>query len=100
MLPGLNARSSILEDAQFTEAIKHSSLIAGLNKGLRNDNFRNMNLEITNSEMEIEKLEVWNGPSRPPYLIMDQQKLDILIQELCVNIKFACHSILRYITSN
>ena len=22
---------------------------------------------MTNSEMEIEKLEVWNGPSRPPY---------------------------------
>ena len=22
---------------------------------------------MINSEMEIEKLEVWNGPSRPPY---------------------------------
>ena len=22
---------------------------------------------MTNSEMQIEKLEVWNGPSRPPY---------------------------------
>jgi hypothetical protein len=32
-----------------------------------NDNFRNANLEMTNSEMEIGKLEVWNGPSRSPY---------------------------------
>ena len=30
-------------------------------------NFRNAKLEMINSEMEIEKLEVWNGPSRPPY---------------------------------
>ena len=26
------------------------------------------NLETTNSEMQIKKLEAWNGPSRPPYL--------------------------------
>jgi hypothetical protein len=24
-------------------------------------------LEMTSSEMEIEKSEIWNGPSRPPY---------------------------------
>ena len=25
---------------------------------------------MINSEMEIEKLEIWNGPSRPPYYIL------------------------------
>ena len=32
---------------------------------------------MINSEMEIEKLEVWNGPSRPPYLRLYRN--DILI---------------------
>ena len=27
---------------------------------------------MINSEMEIEKLEVWNGPSRPPYCMLHE----------------------------
>ena len=32
---------------------------------------------MINSEMEIEKLEVWNGPPRPPYY-GDMANLDLL----------------------
>ena len=34
---------------------------------------------MTNSEMEIEKLEVWNGPYRPPYV---HELLDFAVPHL------------------
>ena len=42
-------------------------LVSMINYRIENGNFRNATLEITNSEIEIEKLAVWNSPSRPPY---------------------------------
>ena len=61
----------MLKDKKFTEptinTVVIDKLLAKIKLAISKDyNFRNANLEMTNSEIEIEKLEVWNGPSRPP----------------------------------
>ena len=42
-------------------------LVSTINYRIGNGNFGNTTLEITNSEIEIKKLAVWNSLSRPPY---------------------------------
>ena len=52
---------------------------------------------MINSEMEIEKLEVWNGPSRPPYLghRIYTVRLTIRASVNVNNTKLQCEAILH-----